>query len=53
MERVDVVASGYEWICPNEDCEQFNTHYEWNSKVICATCKREYETNPPEHCLGV
>lgn len=49
-ETVDLVASGYEWICPN--CDHFNHEIEANAEVTCRECGRTYETNPPEHAIG-
>ncbi|KKN77477.1 hypothetical protein LCGC14_0360360 [marine sediment metagenome] len=52
METVDIIASGYEWICP--ECERFNTEIEITETVICEapTCKAEFKTNPAEHAYG-
>jgi len=47
METVDIIASGYEWICP--ECGRFNTEIEITETVICEECGTEFETNPPEH----
>ena len=49
METVDIIASGYEWICPK--CGRFNTEIEITETVICEgiDCRAELETNPPEH----
>lgn len=50
MKTVDIIASGYEWICP--DCEHYNTEIGFAEFVKCTCCKRVYETNPPEHAYG-
>ena len=50
MEFVDIIARGYEWICP--ECNFHNANYEWISEVECVNCGKEFQTNPPEHCLG-
>lgn len=50
MEKVDMIASGYEWICPN--CGKLNYEIEWKSKVQCADCKKKFETDFPEHAFG-
>lgn len=50
LPTVDVIASGYEWICPK--CKFLNRDEEYKTKVTCGKCKRKYETNPPEHALG-
>ncbi len=49
MEQVNLIASGYEWICP--ECERFNTEIEVTETVICKglDCRAEFETTPPEH----
>lgn len=47
MERVDIVASGYEWDCPK--CEHLNQTIEVTDIVECEECKSLYATNPPEH----
>jgi uncharacterized CHY-type Zn-finger protein len=49
-ETVDVIASGYEWVCPK--CEHYNTEIEYTEQVQCSVCRRVFETNPPEHALG-
>jgi hypothetical protein len=47
---VDLIASGYEWICPH--CERYNLEIEVTSRVTCVGCGKTFETNPPEHALG-
>lgn len=49
-ERVDLIASGYEWICPN--CEKYNREIESKEHVTCGQCGKTFETNPPEHAYG-
>lgn len=49
-EMVDVIASGYEWICPK--CEHFNTEIEYTEQVKCSMCERVFLTSPPEHAMG-
>ncbi len=46
-ESVDLIASGYEWICPK--CDRFNRVIEHTEKVTCQGCLRTFDTNPPEH----
>lgn len=46
---VDIIASGYEWICPN--CEILNHEIEVTEFVDCGACHHTYPTNPPEHAL--
>lgn len=50
MRQVDIIASGYEWICP--DCETFNTEIEITETVKCVCCDAEFETAPAEHAYG-
>lgn len=50
MRKVDIIASGYEWICP--DCETLNREIEINETVKCVCCDAEFETNPPEDAFG-
>lgn len=49
METVDIIASGYEWICPA--CDTLNKEMEYTEQVNCGNpqCFTEFETNPPEH----
>jgi len=49
-ETVDIIASGYEWVCPK--CEHYNTEIEHAYQVQCNLCERVFETNPPEHAYG-
>ncbi|MGB7537762.1 MAG: hypothetical protein WBM17_04415 [Anaerolineales bacterium] len=49
-DAVDLIAAGYEWVCP--ECDQLNRVIEWREKVVCAKCKRDFEANPPEHAVG-
>ena len=47
METVDLIASGYEWECPN--CEEVNREIEFTDTVCCGKCGGAYETKSPEH----
>lgn len=47
---VDIIASGYEWICPH--CKMHNTEIEILEIVVCQDCKDWYLTNPAEHACG-
>ena len=49
-EFVDVIASGYEWICPV--CDYFNNEIEITKQVKCRGCKQTFKTNPAEHAYG-
>ena len=50
MRIVDIIASGYEWICP--DCETLNREIEITEIVKCACCDAEFETDLPEHAYS-
>ena len=50
MRTVDIIASGYEWICP--DCDTLNRVMGLVEVVVCACCRAEFETNPPEDAYG-
>jgi hypothetical protein len=65
MDTVDLIASGYEWICPH--CDKLNHEIEATETVMCRItwweseyvdeitlhnlepCGEEYRTAPPEH----
>lgn len=47
MRTVDIIASGYEWICP--DCERLNMEIEITVTVECRDCTRIFETASLEH----
>ena len=52
MELIDVIASGYEWICP--ECEYINKMIEYprrNSDVACDGCGEHVELSYPEHAF--
>ena len=42
MKDIQMIASGYEWICPDPDCGEFNKEIEVTEKVTCSHCKKEY-----------
>ena len=50
MQTVDLIASGYEWTCP--ECGNLHHEIEANGPVVCDCCKKVFETNPPEHAIG-
>jgi len=50
MEFVDLIASGYEWECP--ECEELNHEIEWKARVTCCSCGKVFEANLPEHALS-
>mgnify|MGYP001566596819 CR=1 FL=1 len=47
---VDLIVSGYEWICPT--CDMPNTEIEATEHVTCWKCGKTFETHPPEHAYG-
>lgn len=50
IDCVDIIVSGYEWICPN--CEKHNQEIEINTIVTCRECFMAFQANSPEHALG-
>ena len=50
METVEMIAAGYEWICPK--CDQLNRMIEWREWVTCENCHGDFPANPPEHAVG-
>lgn len=44
---VDIIASGYEWTCPN--CGRLNNEYAWIEDLECHECHKEYKASLPEH----
>lgn len=47
--NVDVIASGYEWTCPN--CGELNKEYEYRKDYYCSSCGVHVETSLPEHAI--
>jgi hypothetical protein len=47
---VDLIASGYEWICPG--CEILNKEIEITGTVKCHECGEEFVTGIAEHAYG-
>ena len=47
METVDLIASGYEWMCPN--CDEQNEEIEVLISVTCRKCKQTFGINTVEH----
>ena len=47
MEKVDLIASGYEWVCPA--CEHHNKEMEITNEVTCAACATTFEAGDAEH----
>lgn len=50
LESVDLIASGYEWTCPN--CERLNREIEVTERVTCGECGSQYATDAPEHAYS-
>ncbi len=46
-QAVELIASGYEWICPA--CDTTGHEIEVVAKVICKKCKREWEVGDYHH----
>ena len=45
-----MIASGYEWICP--ECDWMNCEIELLLKVRCRNCNTEFETDGAEHAYS-
>ncbi|MBW1845556.1 MAG: hypothetical protein JRI94_00115 [Deltaproteobacteria bacterium] len=43
METVGLIASGYEWTCP--ECDTLNKEIEIYNQVTCQNCERTFEVN--------
>lgn len=48
-ESVDIIASGYEWNCPKDECGALNHEVEVKDWVVCLGCGHGFTTNPPNH----
>jgi predicted RNA-binding Zn-ribbon protein involved in translation (DUF1610 family) len=46
-ESVYLIASGYEWECPN--CDKLNEEIEITQRVTCRKCKRTYPVDGADH----
>ncbi len=51
-DEVDLIASGYEWTCPDPECDTFNHEIEITEDVTCKTCGRTYSVNNTYHARG-
>jgi hypothetical protein len=49
-EKVDLIASGYEWICPK--CDTENREIEVTEFVTCKECLCKFETGDHHHAIG-
>ena len=47
MQKVELIASGYEWICPK--CEMPIHEIEVTPIVICPFCRERYEVDDYYH----
>ena len=47
LEEVDLIASGYDWDCPN--CEHMNHEIETKDVVECEECRHIYQTGEAHH----
>ncbi len=45
-ETVELIASGYEWVCP--DCKRLNNELAVTEYVNCAKCNAKFEVT--DHC---
>ena len=53
LQRVELIASGYEWTCPNPKCkEHLNHEIEVKEKVKCRKCKRTFTVEEYHHAIG-
>lgn len=50
MDSVELIASGYEWECP--ECETLNKEIGVTEKVICGKCIAEFEVEEYYHAIG-
>jgi hypothetical protein len=48
-ESVDLIASGYEWLCPK--CDVVNTEIEVVKEVTCKSCWTTYDVESYQHAL--
>ena len=46
-EEVNIIASGYEWICPN--CDFYNEIMEITEIVCCEGCHYKYKSGEAQH----
>jgi hypothetical protein len=50
MKTVDMIASGYEWCCP--DCPEMNHEIETKTEVKCHKCGKQFEIGEVYHAHG-
>lgn len=46
---VDIIARGYEWMCPY--CSDLNVEYEYREFFFCSKCGKKVDMNNPEHAF--
>lgn len=49
LEYVDLISTGYEWICPN--CNELNNEMEITETVDCINCDKEFYVDNVEHAF--
>ena len=47
---VDIIASGYEFICPK--CEAYNKIIQTATEVECGSCLKAFSVSEIEHAIG-
>ena len=47
MDNVVLIASGYEWTCP--ECDELNHEIEIENQVSCKNCNVVFEVTECEH----
>ena len=50
MNKVQLLASGYEWTCPF--CNDLQEEIEANDTVVCSECNKEFEVIELHHAMG-
>jgi len=50
MESVELIASGYEWECP--ECEWLNLEIEITEIVTCTKCNKRFKVDNFYHAYG-
>lgn len=48
-ESVELIASGYEWVCPHG--KHLNREIEVTQEVTCRKCKRVYDVQDYHHAI--
>ena len=50
MESVELIASGYEWVCP--ECDTLNKEIEVTKTVKCKKCHTTFEVQDYAHAIA-